>query len=280
MGYCTPKWGTDGNPAYKYQIVPLLRRMFNLERLTLCLTLSQPLPVIDGTCLENDILVYLPRLQTFNFNICIHGFRLDNRFDHLSSKCVESTFIDRRIRQVVCCVERLHFSKVECHVYSVPYTMGKLRSITNIIPDGQFHNVLHLTVCDERSFEHGFFSSIALGFPLLNKLTFSNSVPQKEKRQRQNNNITYPHLTSLNFVVNHEDYVEQLLFDTNTHLPRLTKLEIKYSQLTTMTDNFTNDVMRVNCEKLTRLFLYRNGTIEYPKTFYSYFPLIQSIVTS
>src|SRR3984957_19862575 len=72
--------------TYKRQIVPLLRRMLNLEQLTLCFTLSQPFPPIDGTCLENDILLYLPRLQTFNFNIITRGVILDNQFVHLSSK--------------------------------------------------------------------------------------------------------------------------------------------------------------------------------------------------
>ncbi len=54
---------------YDNQIVPLLRLMSNLEMLTLLLMVKNREPFVDGNHLDNDILVHMPRLTKFNFNI-------------------------------------------------------------------------------------------------------------------------------------------------------------------------------------------------------------------
>jgi hypothetical protein len=150
--------------------------MVNLEQLNLRLNLSHPQPGIDGACLENDILLHLNRLHTFNFSIYARGFKFQNGFDHVCSQDFERTFVDRRIRQVVCCVEMLPSELIEYHIYSVPYNMRDLEHITNLFPGGQLHSVRNLTVTDKRPFEHEFFERIAQAFPLLNKLTVRNCI--------------------------------------------------------------------------------------------------------
>lgn len=270
--------------AYKCKVVPLLHRRVNLEQLDLRLTLSHPQPGIDGASLENDILLHLNRLHTFNFSIYARAFKFQNGFDHVCSKDFENTFVDRRIRQAACYADMFPSELIQYHIYSIPYNMPDLEHITNRFPVGQYHSVRNLTVTDARPFKHGFFDRIAQASPLLNKLTVRNSMAQQHKIQRQIGEndtaasiIIYPHLTRLFIVRSHEDYIDQLLNHYDTHLPQLTELPIEYSPLRATTKNFTCDAIRHNCAKITHLFLCGNQPMEYSPSFSSYFPLLKSI---
>ena len=258
--------------------------MVNLEQLDLRLTLSHPQPGIDGACLENDILLHLSRLHTFNFSIYARAFKFQNGFGHVCSKDFENSFVGRRIRQVARCVDMFPCELIQYHLYSIPYNMPDLEHITTRFPGGQYHSVRNLTVTDARPFEHEFFDRIAQAFPLLSKLTVRNSMAQQQRRQRQigeNDTATsitiYPHLTCLSIVRSHEDYIDQLLNHSNTHLPRLTELDIEYSPLRATTKNFTCDAIRHNCSKITHLFLCRNQPVEQSPSCFSFFPLLKSI---
>ncbi|CAF1364261.1 unnamed protein product [Rotaria sordida] len=68
----------------------------------------------------------------------------------------------------------------------------------------------------------------------------------------------------------HIDYVEQFLFETNTRLPQLKNLDIKYELLAIVTDNFTNNAARLNCSQLQNLII--NEPFVRPENFHSYFP--------
>jgi hypothetical protein len=57
----------DITVEYDNRVVPLLRRMSNLERLTLYLRVRDRDTFIDGTHLYNDILIYMPRLYSLTF---------------------------------------------------------------------------------------------------------------------------------------------------------------------------------------------------------------------
>ncbi|CAF3863420.1 unnamed protein product [Rotaria sp. Silwood1] len=57
--------------GYNILIVPLLRRMRNLEELTLRLIISDRSRFIDGTQLHNDILIHMRQLHKFIFYIMI-----------------------------------------------------------------------------------------------------------------------------------------------------------------------------------------------------------------
>ena len=123
-------------------------------------------------------------------------------------------------------------------------------------------------VWDERPFEHEFFIKIAQSFPFVEKLSLLNHEPQ------QNNNqhflITkYSHLTQLDLVGSHEDYVEQFLNNTKTCLLNNIYLRMTYETLRKVTDDFTSNVTRVNCSKIIGLVLY--GKLERPEL-KDYFP--------
>lgn len=55
---------------YDTQISPLLRRMSNLEELTLNIRIEYRTRFVDGTQINNEVLVDLPRLSKFTFHIC------------------------------------------------------------------------------------------------------------------------------------------------------------------------------------------------------------------
>ena len=59
-----------GVVSYDNLIIPLLRRMINLEELILFLSIIRAdKNYIDGDQLYDDILVYMPRINKFTFNI-------------------------------------------------------------------------------------------------------------------------------------------------------------------------------------------------------------------
>ncbi|CAF4894152.1 unnamed protein product [Rotaria socialis] len=63
---------------YNDRIVPLLRRMLNLEELTLFLSIIRnESTYIDGTQLHNDFLINMPRLNKFIFSI--HTYIINDR---------------------------------------------------------------------------------------------------------------------------------------------------------------------------------------------------------
>jgi hypothetical protein len=69
-----------------------------------------------------------------------------------------------------------------CHIYSLPFMMEHIRSISSQFPGGMFRNVRVLRVCDiNRSFENTFFVKISRSFPLLTRLTVSNTIERLEK---------------------------------------------------------------------------------------------------
>ncbi len=90
-----------------------------------------------------------------------------------------------------------------------------------------------------------------------------------KERERMYINIC---ITTLDIMYAHIDYVEQLLHESKTHLPRVTELKVKCVKLQTVTENFTRDATRLNCRLLKRLVV--NMTAVHPKDFYIYFPLL------
>ncbi|CAF3267690.1 unnamed protein product, partial [Rotaria sp. Silwood2] len=53
--------------------------------------------------------------------------------------------------------------------------------ITNNFTGGIFEYVKKISLFDEYAFEHEFFIRISRSFPLVEKLSLSNTVPQKQK---------------------------------------------------------------------------------------------------
>jgi hypothetical protein len=60
----------DYEDQYDDYIIPLLRRMINLEELILYLLIIRvDSTYVDGIQLHDDILIYMPRLNKFTFSI-------------------------------------------------------------------------------------------------------------------------------------------------------------------------------------------------------------------
>jgi len=89
---------TTFNRVYEYDdiIVPLLRRMINLEKLKLYLSILRfNSTYVDGIQLYDEILIYMPRLKKFYFYIEVSVYNKDIRIDLLSNEDIQNSFIRR-----------------------------------------------------------------------------------------------------------------------------------------------------------------------------------------
>ncbi|CAF1409157.1 unnamed protein product [Adineta steineri] len=270
---------------FDFTVAPLLRRMSNLEKLTLSLSVRRRNSFIDGIYLTDEICSSMPHLHTFIFDIVSY----DTIFyvhPKPSSDDVRQTFIENGYH-VDCyidyCTDIMTDGLGRCHIYSLPFTMEHIQYISSRFPGGIFGNVRVLRVVDtKRSFGKTFFAKISRSFPLLTRLTVSNTIEQVEKpswRLKKFNEtssiITYPHLAELVLSDIHIDYVEQFLFSFNTCLPCLNSLDIRYEHLTTVTENFTRDATRMNCAKVKRIVFNRVIHLGQSRNFYLYFPSLK-----
>ncbi|CAF1182254.1 unnamed protein product [Rotaria sordida] len=108
-------------------------------------------------------------------------------------------------------------------------------------------------------------------FPFLEFLYISNDYPQKDN-QYSSTLITFPYLKFLHLKWAHIDYAKLFLLKKNIHLSRLSNLSIEYKSLITITNNFTNDAMQFNFDKLKSLDVCQSFVR--PKNFHQYFPLL------
>jgi hypothetical protein len=132
-------------------------------------------------------------------------------------------------------------------------------------------------IFDEKPFEYDFFLRISQSFPFIKKLTLINMKPQNNKRCReleddnQGLSITeYPHLTTLDLIEAHKDYIELFLIDKKTCLPNSVDLYVVYQAMRRVTDKFTRNATRINCVKLRALSVC--GKYRIPKYVKEYFP--------
>jgi len=84
--------------------------------------------------------------------------------------------------------------------------------------------------------------------------------------------IQFSHLIELQCGYVHIDYIEQFLSSLYTHLPALTKLAVQYEHLVAITENFTSDVIRINCAKLKSIHFTDVQSTVHSEDFYHYFP--------
>ena len=95
-----------------------------------------------------------------------------------------------------------------------------------------------------------------------------------EKAQKNKNHhlsITeYPHLSCLNLTFAHNDYIEEFFLQTNTSLPDNLHVTVDYQGFKHVTQDFTSNATRNNCQKLRSLGLIERDQVpEYVK---EYFP--------
>jgi hypothetical protein len=265
----------DGTRGYDILVIPLLRRMLNLEELTLYLHIMGGSTFISGGDLENEILIHMPQLHTFSFYMASQNVIADLN-SRISNVDIEQTYINVKCRQIRSMVDYFYPMKMICRVFSVPFKFDRLEYISDNIPNMVFNTVTHLTLQDKDPFKHEFFLRLAQAFPFLKNLSLHNMIPPfwrlHECHLRDKDwcsIVEYPHLRSLDISGAATHYVEQFLNERKTCLPRLIRLTIDYNDLKKVTNNFTKDQTQCNCSKIKRLIL--NGYRAYPKTIYRYF---------
>ncbi|CAF3501521.1 unnamed protein product [Rotaria sp. Silwood1] len=263
--------------VYREIIVPFLRRMSNLEKLSLNLGISVGNTFIDGNDLKQNIINHLPLLKRFEFYICSNIYT-SNQIYLQSKEDIQHTFRDLKDDQVISYID--HFEEREwslCHIYLYPEKLRYYYIVTNNFPGGLFTCVREITLKEEHPFEHEFFLRIAQSFPFITFLSIENSKSQNNKlsKESENNNqvcsiIKYPYLTALTLLFAHDDYIEEFLIHTKICLPdNAVHLNIHLEQLERVTYNFTRDSTRINCAKFRSLCLNGHRLPEYAE---NYFP--------
>jgi hypothetical protein len=89
---------------YDTQVIPLLRRMCNLEELTLYLCIYNRESYVDGIQLQNDILIYLQQLRIFVFYISTKIDK-EHSFLDVSNDDIQRTFTNVKYGQVDCFID-------------------------------------------------------------------------------------------------------------------------------------------------------------------------------
>ncbi|CAF2498502.1 unnamed protein product [Rotaria sp. Silwood2] len=269
---CFSLVGEQYSYCYDTLVVPLLRRMLNLEELSLQLSVIRAkTSYIDGNQLYEQVLKYLPRLNKFMFNIHTHiiNTRIDS--DLPSNDDIRNSFIKQGFQLVGTCATKIFRNNGgDCHVYSLPYPFSDFLFLSNCFQGGQFNKVRILMMLDRYPFEHKLFKIISEDFPFLQKLIILNLKEQKNDQHHSSTLITFNHLLKLNLISAHNAYATLFLSDRSTRLPCLTNLKIRYSTLASVTNNFTNDETRLNCAKIKSLYV-RDLTV-HSQNFNSYFP--------
>ncbi|CAF2986919.1 unnamed protein product [Rotaria socialis] len=261
---------------YNDKFVSLVRRMLYLEKLTLYLRIACPSVYMDPISLISEFSVNTSRLHSFNFYLSTENNKNDLARS-LSNNNIKQNFTNTGYQEVSSIVS---FSACTAthHVFTLPFEFVKLLGIGNIFPNIVFKNVIELCVRDMVPFEHEFFLRIAQAFPRLQRFYISDLSSQSHNWKKSTDIVEphqiveYPHLTFLDITRVSIKYVEQLLDETKTHLPSLTELHVRYEDLRVVTEDFTRELTRRNCAKVTRLKTWRE--IVGSKDFYIYFPLL------
>ncbi|CAF2699707.1 unnamed protein product [Rotaria sp. Silwood2] len=257
---------------YDDLIVPLLRRMINLEELKLYLSVDRSYSnYIDGIQLYDQFLIYMTQLKNFTFYIKTEISFMDIKFELQSNEEIQHSFIGRGYPLVASYVNSNPFAlDGACYIYSLPYDFEYFK-VDNSFQGGTFYKVRQLTMVERIPFEDRLFQLISQDFPFLEILHVCNSWPQ-EGNQHSLTLITFPHLKFLDVKYAHANYVARFLLKKSMHLPRLSNLSIEYKLLMLIINNFTNDPTYFNFDKLKSLDV--GQSFVRPKNFYQYFPLL------
>ncbi|CAF1381632.1 unnamed protein product [Adineta steineri] len=256
-------------PFQQYdKIILLLRRMSNLEKLTLNLSIQDRNRVIGGTHVQHDILNYMSQLCSFTFYICTYvdlvavPYKLSSEDIQLTLANIGQQHISSMVNYVTGIVNYAFEVRAACSIFSLPFEFDYLRDIGNNFPNIVFSYVTYLLIEDITPFEHEFFMRIARSFPLLKHLCIWNKKSQEldglitfsPDNCRLHSIIEYPHLTILDVKWAHKDYIEQFLNGTKTFVPCLTQFEVSYiDDLKAVTKNFTREETRRNCAKVEKI---------------------------
>ncbi len=264
--------------------MPFLQRMSNLEELNLFFAVSKrdTFRVVDGNDLKNNILIHLFQLKTLHFSIYTYLYQFNNNIrnenDYPSNDDIQQSFIDNQFGQVGSYVHHNSSNDIfKCHVFSLPFQFKAFMRLSCSFTGGIFTYVRTLAINDCVSWDYHFFNKVNQSFPFIETLLISNYSPQENKSQLNNNFeqfpiVTFSRLLDLHVSLLHIDYIQHLLFNRYTHLPRLCQLQIEYEQLITLTNNFTANPTQFNCLQVQKLII--NECFARPQNFSLFFPLL------
>ncbi|CAF4266159.1 unnamed protein product [Rotaria magnacalcarata] len=244
------------------KIILLLRRMSCLEQLTLYIHVKGRNRVLDGTCVQRDILDYMPQLHSFTFYIGTYVNTIGLSYK-LSNEDIRRTLTNIGQQHATSIVNYVSTDKAACSIFSLPFAFDYLEHLGNVFPNIVFSYVTYLLVEDDDPFKHEFFIRIARSFPLLKYLRIFNIesavlcdlMTFESGNSGSHSIVEYSDLTSLDVRYGHRDYVEQFLNETKTYAPCLTELGVVDIHLKTVTKNFTRDETRHNCVKIISDYL-------------------------
>ncbi|CAF3640793.1 unnamed protein product [Rotaria sp. Silwood1] len=164
----------------------------------------------------------------------------------------------------------------QCHVFSYPSEMLYYQKITNNFSGGLYQYVRFISLYDEYPFEHEFFIKIFQSFLFIEKLSLINHQSQKYKQSYKSINhnlsiVKYNYLITLDIENVHDDYIEEFLFNIKTYFHNNILVYINYKSLERVTHNFTRDATRINCSKITEIYLF--GKKNYSNSLCDYFSI-------
>ncbi|CAF3537285.1 unnamed protein product [Rotaria socialis] len=268
----------DSTEGYANLVIPLLRRMSNLEELNLYIHILYGPIFVSGADLHNEILIHMSQLHKFTFYIASETIITDSTI-RISESNIEKTFENGKYQQVIRMVDYFDSNTLICRAFTLPFNFHRLEHIGNNIPNIIFNSVTYLKLCDANPFKHEFFVRLAKAFPFLKSLSIDNLCPPflkaKEPYHRDKDwcsLVQYPYLISLDIHHAAVNYVEHFLSEREIYLPRLTELKVFYEDLAIVTHNFTRDETRRNCAQVKKLII--EHCTFYPEALYAYFPLL------
>ncbi|CAF1043060.1 unnamed protein product [Adineta ricciae] len=263
----------DMTCEYDDLIVPLLRRMINLEELQLYLVVvRKELCCVDGFDLWYQFLDRMTQLKKFTFNIHTTVWARWPQTIIPSNEDIQRSFHGRNYPPVVSCItKRPKLFDHECHIYSLPYDFEYYSDLNNRFQGGMFSKVRQLKMRDNVPFEYSLFEVVARDFPFLQFLYISNTNPMKDK-EYSCALIAFPYLTLLNLHEANVDYAELFLSQTKMHLPCLLNLSLELNQLTSITNHFTEDPTHFNLKTLKSIDVCESFVR--PENFHQYCPLL------
>ncbi|CAF4428602.1 unnamed protein product, partial [Adineta steineri] len=111
--------------TYDNRIIPLLHRMLNLEQLLVCLTIRNRNGLIDGTHLQNEILIYMPFLNNFACDIRTRNLN-NGLLPILSNDDIQQTLSNIRYGPMIGSIRYFLTNSVLCHVFTLPFAFDRL----------------------------------------------------------------------------------------------------------------------------------------------------------
>ncbi len=95
--------------------------MPNLKQLSLCLRVENRSKFIDGADLYNNVLIYMPRLTRFNFNIITIDDYVEINYWLQNDDIEERHIIDNGQPFVYCCIDYFTNGIGRCHISTIPF---------------------------------------------------------------------------------------------------------------------------------------------------------------